>query len=113
MAEFLVCEFQHSSDEDEVLLSGSDRWVRRFQPLAGSSLARPAQSGLAYELRAGAIPNIDDLHYTTKPAGLLKEHDVEIEVLAAGMNFSDVMKALDLYPGLTEDQPKLGAECAG
>ena len=39
--------------------------------------------------------------------------EVEIEVDAAGLNFSDVMKALGLYPGLPEGPVSLGAECSG
>ena len=39
--------------------------------------------------------------------------EVEIEVCAAGLNFSDVMKALGLYPGLPDGPVPLGIECAG
>ncbi len=42
------------------------------------------------------------------PAGL-----IEIEVAAAGLNFSDVMKALMLYPGLGDGPVPLGIECSG
>ncbi|MFD5083002.1 beta-ketoacyl synthase N-terminal-like domain-containing protein [Kitasatospora sp. NPDC058406] len=37
---------------------------------------------------------------------------VEIEVTAAGLNFSDVLKAMGAYPGATGTVP-LGVECAG
>ncbi len=40
-------------------------------------------------------------------------HQVEIKVLAAALNFSDVMKALGLYPGLPDGPLALGIECAG
>ena len=36
--------------------------------------------------------------------------EVEIETLAWGLNFKDVLNALDLYPG---DPGPLGGECAG
>ena len=36
-----------------------------------------------------------------------RPNEVEIEVRAAGLNFSDVMKALDLYPGLPEGDVSL------
>ncbi|MEO8268885.1 MAG: type I polyketide synthase, partial [Aureliella sp.] len=39
--------------------------------------------------------------------------EVEIEVIAAGLNFSDVMKVLGLYPGLPDGPIDLGAECCG
>ena len=37
---------------------------------------------------------------------------MEIKVVAAGMNFADVMKAMGLYPG-AGPHPILGTECAG
>jgi amino acid adenylation domain-containing protein/non-ribosomal peptide synthase protein (TIGR01720 family) len=39
--------------------------------------------------------------------------EVEIEVRAAGLNFSDVLKAMGLYPGLIGNVVPLGIECAG
>ncbi|HYC89916.1 MAG TPA: SDR family NAD(P)-dependent oxidoreductase, partial [Thermoanaerobaculia bacterium] len=39
--------------------------------------------------------------------------EVEIEVLAAGLNFRDVLKAMGLYPGLGDGEVRLGDECAG
>ena len=38
---------------------------------------------------------------------------VEIEVGSAGLNFSDVLKAMGLYPGITDEIVPLGIECAG
>ena len=39
--------------------------------------------------------------------------EVEIEVAAAGLNFSDVLKALGICPGVPPGIVPLGAECAG
>jgi NADPH:quinone reductase-like Zn-dependent oxidoreductase/short-subunit dehydrogenase/acyl carrier protein len=39
--------------------------------------------------------------------------EVEIQVIAAGLNFRDVLKAIGLYPGLSDGEVKLGDECAG
>ena len=38
---------------------------------------------------------------------------MEIEVGAAGLNFSDVLKAMGLYPGLSGGVVPMGIECAG
>ena len=38
---------------------------------------------------------------------------MEIEVRAAALNFSDVMKALGLYPGLPDGPIPMGIECSG
>jgi NADPH:quinone reductase-like Zn-dependent oxidoreductase len=39
--------------------------------------------------------------------------EVEIQVLAAGLNFRDVLKAMGLYPGISDRDVRLGDECAG
>jgi phthiocerol/phenolphthiocerol synthesis type-I polyketide synthase C len=39
--------------------------------------------------------------------------EVQIEVVAAGLNFSDVLKALGICPGVPPGIVPLGAECAG
>ncbi len=38
---------------------------------------------------------------------------VEVQVHATGLNFSDVLKAMGLYPGITDEIVPLGIECAG
>ncbi|MEK6320974.1 MAG: SDR family NAD(P)-dependent oxidoreductase [Acidobacteriota bacterium] len=39
--------------------------------------------------------------------------EVEIQVLAAGLNFRDVLKAMGLYPGIINSEVRLGDECTG
>lgn len=38
---------------------------------------------------------------------------VEVRVAAAGLNFSDVLKAMGVYPGLDGAAPVIGGECVG
>jgi len=38
---------------------------------------------------------------------------VEIRVTAAGLNFSDVLKTMGIYPGLNGNAPVIGGECVG
>ena len=38
---------------------------------------------------------------------------VEVRVVAAGLNFSDVLKAMGVYPGLDGAAPVIGGECVG
>ena len=38
---------------------------------------------------------------------------VEIRVTAAGLNFSDVLKTMGIYPGLDGSAPVIGGECVG
>jgi len=44
-----------------------------------------------------------------KPQG----DQVEVRVVAAGLNFSDVLKAMGVYPGLDGAAPVIGGECVG
>ncbi|QEF97170.1 Phthiocerol synthesis polyketide synthase type I PpsC [Stieleria maiorica] len=100
-------------DEDEVMLRDSIRWVRRFVPADELPLHPESRRRAASVLRCGEAASIDQLRYESAapqpPAG----GEVEIEVLATGLNFSDVMKSLDLYPGLPDGPVSLGAECSG
>ena len=38
---------------------------------------------------------------------------VEVRVVAAGLNFSDVLKTMGVYPGLDGSAPVIGGECVG
>ena len=40
-------------------------------------------------------------------------NQVEIRVIAAGLNFSDVLKTMGVYPGLNGNAPVIGGECVG
>ncbi|WP_372365772.1 SDR family NAD(P)-dependent oxidoreductase [Candidatus Uabimicrobium sp. HlEnr_7] len=53
---------------------------------------------------------IKNLHYVATDRHVPQKGQVEIEVAATGLNFRDVMNALDLYPG---DAGHLGGECSG
>ncbi len=111
--ECLMRELLTTDDEDEVLWRNGQRWVHRFGPQSGGPAAVEAARKLPCQLRIGNSSGIEELHYQTKSSRDLVEGEVEIEVLAAGLNFSDVMKALDLYPGLPDGPVELGAECSG
>ncbi len=54
--------------------------------------------------------NLDSLQWKSISRQQPQDHEIEIEVKATGLNFRDVMVALDLYPDETKF---LGLECAG
>src|SRR5262249_14267246 len=62
------------------------------------------------ELTGGTLDSLSLRGFERRPPG---RGEVEIEVRAAGLNFSDVLKALGLYPGLPEGLVPLGLECSG
>ena len=61
-------------------------------------------------LRPGALDSVAPTLWHRTPPG---PHEVEIKVEAAGLNFSDVLKAMDSCPGVPSGRVPLGAECAG
>ncbi len=109
----LLEEVLASDNEDEVMWRDGIRYAQRFLPQQDKPLTAQATAQLPIQLRLGRSSGVEDLRYETKARGTLAEGQVEIEVVAAGLNFSDVMKALDLYPGLTDAVVELGAECSG
>ncbi len=109
----LLRELISGDEEDEILWREGQRFVNRFGPQAGSPVSTLAAERLSCQLRVGQSSGVEELHYETKAQLPLEEGQVEIEVLASGLNFSDVMKALDLYPGLPDGPVELGAECSG
>lgn len=109
----VVNELVAGDEEDEILLRDSQRAVRRFGPQADKQVSSEAAQTLPCQLHVGKSSGVEELHYRTKPVEGLSAEQVEIEVYASGLNFSDVMKALDLYPGLPDGPVELGAECSG
>src|SRR5262249_54645504 len=108
----LVEELGAEDNEDEVALRGEAPFVHRYYPntqesgrgvegsrgRANVSSAPPE----AYRLEVPRFGVLDKLNLRaverrSPGAGL-----VEIQVYAAALNFSDVMKALGLYPGLPD-----------
>lgn len=109
----LVTELANQDGEDEVMWRDGTRNVRRFLPQTGKLLTEQATDFLPNQLSVGRTSGIEELAYLSKSVVDLQPGEVEIEVCAAALNFADVMKALDLYPGMEDGPVDLGAECAG
>ncbi|MFJ7249949.1 type I polyketide synthase [Kitasatospora sp. NPDC098652] len=100
------------------LATGEPRLALRHGTAHAPRLARahtaaplPAPDG-PWRLDIRAKGTVDDLELLPAPdaAAPLAEGEVRIEVRAAGLNFRDVLNALDMYPGGARF---LGAEAAG
>jgi len=89
-------EVQSADEEDEVAWRGLKRYVHRYLPAPGlpsEGERGPAKAGDPYRLAARRPGTLDGLvlqRLRRRPPG---PGEVEIEVAAAGLNFSDVMKA--------------------
>ena len=107
--------------EDQIAVRGGRRFTPRLTRSAAGDVCRPGQGRRPPEcagrrtVPVGAgrqgfarLPHAA-AHARRAPAA----GEVEIEVRAAGLNFSDVLKAMGLYPGLKPGAVPLGIECAG
>ncbi len=107
--QLLLAELAASTAEDRVALRGDRRLGARLVRAALPSAATASRDApLRLEItERGMLDNLARVPMTRiEPAA----GQVEIEVVAAGLNFRDVMNLLGLYPG---DAGLLGGECAG
>ena len=108
----LADELCGQTREDQVALRGGVRLVPR--------LVRHRRGASDKKL---AVPDAPSFQLTTTSRGVLDTlvieprqrrrpaaGEVEIEVIASGLNFRDVLNALGMYPG---DPGAMGGECAG
>ena len=112
--EALAAELLAPDDEDEIALRGGGaRFVHRLGRVPAAPLAPAGRPISGFRLAPGPKRDLEGLtllqHAPRRPA----RGEVEIQVEAAGLNFSDVLKALGLYPGLGTGPVPLGLECAG
>ncbi|MGE2817967.1 SDR family NAD(P)-dependent oxidoreductase [Mycobacterium heidelbergense] len=110
-------ELRSRDNEREIVLRGGERFVRRLmrvaqQPESGPAADLPSDAGFA--LGAAAAGSLDELRYHTEKRRAPDAGQVEIEVMATGLNFLDVMTALGQVPPLESAEGyRFGAECAG
>jgi polyketide synthase 2 len=116
----LVPELLADAAEDEIALRDGTRHTARlaYAPLTGTerttAAARTVRCGAdGYRLRAGRLGDLGSLELATarrRPPG---PGEAELRVLAAGMNFRDVLTAMGLLPGDQDVRYRMGFECAG
>jgi len=117
-AELLAAEWRHSDGENEVAYRGGVRFTPRLVRSSHGEL-RDARHGKAerpsgpHRLEITTAGTLDRLTYKSFTVPALCAGEVLIDVESAGLNFSDVLKAMGLYPGLGPGVVPLGIECAG
>ncbi|MCB8984311.1 MAG: type I polyketide synthase [Ardenticatenaceae bacterium] len=104
--EALWTEIRADAAEPQVALHNGSRFVARLLPYqaAGSDTAVPVHLTMS---RRGIL---EDLVLQPSERRAPGPGEVEIRVRATGLNFRDVLKALDMYP---EPEIIFGDECAG
>lgn len=111
-AKSLFSEIWDQSSENQVALRGENRYVARLveSPLRRVEPQQPRMMRSQPFQLTVATPGVIDsliLERTTRQSPGIGE--VEICLKATGLNFRDVLIALDMYPG----SPIMGVDCAG
>ncbi|MCA9268785.1 MAG: polyketide synthase dehydratase domain-containing protein, partial [Planctomycetales bacterium] len=119
-AALLHDELLAADGENQIAFRAGKRFVARLRHAPDAiaaaadendTLVIPADSPSRVRLmQAGSIDGLAVQAF--KPLELPPGH-VEIAVRATGLNFSDVLKAMGLYPGIKDDVVPLGIECSG
>jgi acyl transferase domain-containing protein/acyl carrier protein len=105
-------ELRQDDAEREVAFRGEARYVRRIvRGLAPQEQVLDLSVPLRLESRERGL--LDALRLVPFALPTCGPGEVAIEVMAAGMNFRDVLKALALYPAETADARVFGDEVAG
>jgi acyl transferase domain-containing protein/NADPH:quinone reductase-like Zn-dependent oxidoreductase/NAD(P)-dependent dehydrogenase (short-subunit alcohol dehydrogenase family)/aryl carrier-like protein len=110
----LFAEIQSNNREDQIAIRQGQRYVARLvrSELRDGKSHIPESTARAQAQRLdiakrGSLDNLKLVPMTRREPG---RGEVEIRVLATGLNFRDVLNALDLYPG---DAGRMGNECVG
>ena len=93
-------------DDDQYAIRGATRFVPRMTPYAAPP--RPDADRLL-RLERSATGVFEDLALVSLPRTAPSAGRVEIAIVAAGLNFRDVMNAV----AMRDDDEPLGGECAG
>ncbi|MCQ8188666.1 type I polyketide synthase [Streptomyces rugosispiralis] len=120
LADTLAAELLADGPEDEIALRDGARYTAELDraPLTDAerttAAARTVRCGTdGFRLRAGRLGDLGSLELTTATRRPPGPGEVELRVLAAGLNFRDVLTAMGLLPGDEDIRYRLGFECAG
>jgi acyl transferase domain-containing protein len=106
-ASSLVAALSAAGDEELLAVRGDERSAARLVPLP---IAERRPTGEAVRLASTERGVLDGLHLEQFERRSPGEGEIEIRVAVTGLNFRDVLIALDLYP---EHVPTFGDECSG
>jgi acyl transferase domain-containing protein/acyl carrier protein len=101
-----------SAEEKRIALRRGKRHAARLLPLEIAPFKDPEADSRAeaWELKASKSGLIEELAHKPVPRPLPGRGEMEIEVISVGLNFRDVLNALNALPGM---ETPLGGECAG
>ena len=119
----LIDELLAAADDDEVALRSGQRYVNRLVPAPttanGDLTAEPRHTVVnldgsgAIRLQVDEPGRLDALTVHAVKRMPPEGDQVEVRVVAAGLNFSDVLKTMGVYPSMDGSAPVIGGECVG
>jgi acyl transferase domain-containing protein/NADPH:quinone reductase-like Zn-dependent oxidoreductase/acyl carrier protein len=123
IARSLITEIFHADDENEVILTDDARKVMRMDrftpsmPAAADGTVDEPQAAVKFGLAFSTPGNLDNLYWKQIAPPPPAADEIEIKVMAGGLNFRDVMFAAGLLPEEILENgfagATLGMECAG
>jgi acyl transferase domain-containing protein/acyl carrier protein len=118
--EALLAELWSETEEDEVALRGETRYVARLRHSAVATADGPAAApvltpaeGRPFRLHVDTPGILDSLVLRPCARPAPGPGEVELEVVAAGLNFLDVLSAMGIRPDQPAGDIFFGVECAG
>ena len=106
----LLAEIAHGTDEEEIALRGSKRYVSRLVR------TRPTREGGEFRIAVGQEASSSQFQLLEASLAPPASGEVKIELASAGLNFKDVARLTGLIPdNAEEDEEKtsFGLECSG
>ncbi|TWU31996.1 type I polyketide synthase [Novipirellula artificiosorum] len=113
-------EITDENEEQEVALRDDQRFVHRLQrisfdqiPLRSQCAVLDSGAMVPFKLqmrKAGVLENLTLNETNRRPPG---PDEIAVRVFAGGINFRDVMKALGMHPGTSEDLLWFGDDFSG
>ncbi len=97
--------------EDQIAYRNNERYAARLGRLTPTQDQSSLEGSVNYQLSIKERGSLDGLRVLPTERKKPETNEVEIEVLATGLNFRDVLNTLGMLPG-NIDYP-LGGECSG
>ncbi|RMF62702.1 MAG: SDR family NAD(P)-dependent oxidoreductase, partial [Cyanobacteria bacterium J069] len=116
--EALWAEIQSGTEDAAVAYHAAQRYIAQLRPFATPLLAGDREAAAEQvsgpprtrQLQIAERGSLERLTWETVERRSPAEDEIELRVLAAGLNFRDVLNALGRYPG---EAGALGLECVG
>lgn len=114
-----LAELLTEDGENQIAYRGGERYVARLlkadslADAAATATGTPPPEAASWRLALRRAGSFDGLAYEAAERVSPGPGQVEVEVHATGLNFSDVLKALGLYPGIKDAVVPLGIEASG